>query len=103
MDIRCRKLNCKFNDHFTCRAKSIDVTRTAVCKSFVFDAEKPKEDTTKQLFERTPKFAPMRDSKTIEIKCNAKCLMNHGGKCVANGITINQTRNKVYCQTFIKK
>ncbi len=101
MDIRCRKLNCKFNDHFTCKAKSIAITRNAVCKSYLYGSEKKEEDTTKNLFEKPPKFSPMRDSKAVEIKCNAKCLLNHEGKCVANGITINDYKLKPCCVSFL--
>ena len=103
LDIRCRKLSCKFNDHFTCKAKAIEVSKTSICKNYVLDSTKPKEDTTKNLFERTPKYSPMRDSKTITIKCNAKCLLNHEGFCVANGITLNDYRAKPYCLTFLEK
>ena len=103
MDIRCRKLNCKFNDHFTCRAKSLSITKTAVCKTYVYGSEKKEIDTTKNLFEKTPYFAPMRDSKTLEIKCNAKCIMNHEGVCIANGITMNDYKLKPCCLTFLEE
>ncbi len=103
MDIRCRKLNCKFNDHFTCRAKSLSVTKTAICKTYVYGSEKKEIDTTKNLFEKTPYFAPMRDSKAVEIKCNAKCIMNHEGVCVANGITMNDYKLKPCCLTFLEE
>lgn len=103
MDIRCRKLKCKYNDHFTCKAKSLDVSKNAICNIYEPDENKPQPDTTARLFERTPKFSPQRDSKAIDICCGAECLLKHEGKCIANGITINDYRAKPYCMTFLKK
>ena len=103
MDIRCRKLKCKYNDHFTCKAKGITVTKGMLCSRYEPDESKPQVDTSKQLFERIPNYAPQRDSKTICIECNANCLLNHEGRCVANGITINDYRAKPCCLTYIKK
>ncbi len=103
MDIRCRKLKCKYNDHFTCKAKGITVKENIICSRFEPDETKQQIDTSKDLFERIPKYSPQRDSKTLEINCEANCLLNHDGKCVANGITVNDYRAKPYCLTFIKK
>lgn len=103
MDIRCRKLKCVYNDHFTCKAKNLSVTKSAVCKIYKPDENKPTPDTTKSLFERTPKYSPQRDSKTIDIECDADCLLKHEGMCVANGITVNDCRAKPCCMTFLKK
>ncbi len=103
MDIRCRKLKCKYNDHFTCKARGIAVTKGMLCSHYEPDEEKQQIDTSKHLFERIPKYSPQRDSKTIEIKCSAECLLNHDGHCVANGITVNDYRAKPYCLTFIRK
>ena len=103
MDIRCRKLKCKYNDHFTCKAKGIDVSKVMLCKMYEPDDSKQPVDTSKHLFERIPTYSPQRDSKTIEIKCSAPCLLNHGGTCVANGITVNDYKAKPCCLTFIKK
>lgn len=103
MDIRCRKLKCAFNDHFTCKAKGITVTKNALCSQYIEDETKEEPDTSKHLFERTPKYSPQRDSKAIDIECCANCLLNHDGKCVANGITINDYRAKPACLTYLKK
>ena len=101
MDLRCRKLDCKFNDRHTCTAKGLVVSKTTTCKTYQKDESKI---VVKQsMFEGTPNFAPQRDCKALTIKCSAACLLNKDGVCEANGITINQTRNKVYCQTFINK
>lgn len=103
MDIRCRKQKCIYNDHFTCRAKGILITKAALCSQYQPDENKEQVDTTKQLFSRTPVYAPQRDSKTICIECKADCLLNKDGLCIANGITINDYRAKPYCLTFLKQ
>lgn len=103
MDIRCRRLDCKINDHYTCKAKSLAVSKNVVCEIYQKDSSKPRAEKDISIFERTPKFAPQRDSKTMKIECDAKCLLNHEGICVANGITVNDYRGRAYCQTFIKK
>ena len=103
MDIRCRRLDCKFNDRYTCKAKSLDISKNAVCKMYQKDASKPPVEKGVSIFERTPQFASQRDSKTMTIRCQANCLLNHDGVCVANGRTVNDYRGRAYCQTFIKK
>ncbi len=103
MDLRCRKLDCKFNNHYTCKAKNLAVSKNAVCQIYENDSSKPDADKVVSIFEKTPKFAPQRDTKSIKIECCAKCLLNKEGICEANGITINDYRGRPYCQTFIKK
>lgn len=103
MDIRCRKTTCKFNDRFTCKAKDILVSDKVICSTFQKDDNKKAvADITKHLFEQEPDFAPQRDSKTLDIKCTAKCLFNHNGKCVSNGITLNSIKEKPYCVSFLQ-
>ena len=102
MDIRCRKTSCAYNDRYTCKAKAIGITRAATCRKF----EKGEDfvvDKTKNMFSRTPSYAPQRDSKTIKIECNAHCLFNKNGYCQDNGITRNDLKNKPYCITFLRK
>lgn len=103
MDIRCRKLKCVYNDHFTCKAKNLNVTKGAVCSVYKPDESKSTPDTSQTLFERTPKYSPQRDSKTIDICCKADCLLKHEGMCIANGITVNDYRSKPCCMAFLKK
>lgn len=104
MDIRCRKLLCKYNDRFTCKAKEILVDGKVVCSTYEFDeGKKDVQDVTKHLFEGKPDFAPQRDSKALKIGCQADCLFNRNGKCVSNGITLNSIKEKPYCVSFLKK
>ena len=103
MDIRCRKTSCKFNDKYTCKAKAILVKKSGECNTYEH-GDKPPVDKTKWIFTDTPpEYAPQRDSATIDIGCNAHCLFNHDGKCVANGITLNDLKEKPFCVTFLKK
>ena len=60
-------------------------------------------DTTKRLLEEPPCYAPQRDSKALKISCQAKCLFNHNGQCVSNGITLNSIKEKPYCVSFLGK
>lgn len=102
MDIRCRKTECKFNDRYTCKAKGILITQKVACSTYQ-EGEVKKKDATKRLLEVTPEYAPQRDSKTMSIDCKAKCLFNHGGKCVSNGITLNAIKEMPLCVSFLKK
>ncbi len=103
MDIRCRKTSCKFNDKYTCKAKAILVKQNVECGKYE-KGDKPPVDKTKWIFSDTPpEYAPQRDSATIDIGCKAHCLFNRDGKCVANGITLNDLKEKPLCVTFLKK
>jgi len=104
MDIRCRKTSCVFNDRYTCKARDILIKKNCECEKFELDKNKKVVDKTKKIFSDDPPiYAPQRDSKTIGIECNAHCLFNDGGKCVANGITLNDIKEKPLCITFLKK
>lgn len=102
MDIRCRKTSCKYNDRYTCRAKEILVKKNEECSTFEFG--KQPVDKTKWMFsENPPKYAPQRDSATLKIGCNAHCLFNRDGICEANGITVNDLKEKPLCMTYLRK
>ncbi len=101
MDIRCRKRQCMYNDKFTCKAKEILIDGNVICSKYEKDTNKKVDDTTRSLFDKTPEYAPQRDSKTMEINCKATCLFNHNGKCVSNGITLNAINEKPYCISFL--
>lgn len=104
MDIRCRKTGCAFNDKYTCRAKEILIKKNCECEKYQKDSSKPVVDKTKWIFtDKVPVYAPQRDSATIGIDCNAHCLFNQDGKCVANGITLNDIKEKPLCVTFLRK
>lgn len=103
MDIRCRKTKCAYNDRYTCKAKEILIKKNTECDKFEV-GNKPAVDKTKWLFTDTPpEYAPQRDSATLDINCNAVCLFNNNGKCEANGITVNDLKEKPLCVTFLHK
>lgn len=104
MDIRCRKTSCVYNDCYTCKAKKILIKKNCECEKYQLDADKPVVDKTRKIFsDNPPKYAPQRDSKTLKIDCRAHCLFNDNGKCVANGITLNDIKEKPLCITFLRK
>lgn len=104
MDIRCRKTGCKYNDRYTCRAKEILIETNCDCQKFEKDLQKEKVDKSQYIFsDNPPQYAPQRDSLTIGIECKANCLFNNNGKCEANGITLNDIKERAKCITFLKK
>ena len=104
MDLRCRKTTCKFNKDLTCMAKSVGITQNLVCKTFELDKGKEEQDFSKLIFSETPpKIADYRHLRDVCLKCNAKCLFNNEGCCLANGITINASLQKEpKCMTYLK-
>ena len=104
MDLRCRKTTCKFNKDLTCMAKSIGITQKLICKTFELDKGKEEQDFSKLIFsENPPKIADYRHLRDICLKCNAKCLFNNEGCCLANVITINASLQKEpKCMTYLK-
>lgn len=102
MDIRCRKTSCKYNDRYTCKAEQILIKKNVECQKY--EHGKESVDKTKWMFtDKTPEYAPQRDSATIAIGCRAHCLFNQDGKCVANGITLNDIEEKPLCMTYLRK
>ena len=102
MDIRCRKLNCKYNDRFTCRAKELYVNEQGDCAVYE-KTDKKVEDTTKKLFSKVPEYALQRDVKRLKIECDAPCILKREGRCIANGITVNDWNKRPVCMTILKK
>lgn len=103
MDIRCRKTSCEYNNKYTCKAKEILIRKNLECAKYLH-SNKPVVDKTQKIFSQNPpEYAPQRDSSTLDISCNAHCLFNHDGKCEANGITLNDLKEKPLCVTFLRK
>lgn len=102
MDIRCRKTQCKYNDRYTCKAKSILIGENDLCYTFEPSGEK-KRDVSKRIFRKTPQYAPQRDTNKMKIECQNNCLFNKEGRCIANGITINDIAEKPCCMTILGK
>lgn len=106
MDLKCKKLDCKYNDKFACVAKEIDVNKNNVCdkyeKATKLD-EGQKQNVPKNMLKKPPKLHPFRHSKNVQIKCSAECLFNKEGLCLANGITVDSINKKANCLTYMDK
>ncbi len=102
MDIRCRKTNCRYNDKLTCRANQIPISKKLICESYSFK-EGSGEDISRKIFssDNPPQVSPYLHNKKVNLTCEAKCLFNNNGKCIANGITINDCPNPK-CITHMK-
>lgn len=103
MDIRCRKLDCKFNDATCCTRDGIKISNSTNCEHFEKDESKKGEPISKTMFEKKPKFAPFKHCGKFNINCSADCLFNCDGKCKANGITLLDEEKNAPCGTFFKK
>ena len=104
MDIKCRKTSCRYNDSYSCQAKSIDICRSTQCGTFQPDNTKPTLDYTRNMFEADLEYANSRHIKNVCLRCASRiCLFNHGGECSANGVTIlDEGKGDTACATFIK-
>jgi len=102
MDIRCRKTDCKYNDKFTCRARELAINEQGDCVVYE-KTDKKAVDTTKSMFSEIPQYARQRDVNHLKIECEAPCILKKEGRCIANGITINDWSKKPVCMTIVKK
>ncbi len=106
MDLKCKKLNCKNNDRYSCMKDCIRVGSDSSCNSFEVAedvAERNKKDASRDMFETAPDYHPFRLKRNVDIECGADCLFNTSGKCKANGISVCSCSNDAICTTFIKK
>lgn len=98
MNIRCRKINCKFNHVGTCHAHEVRVCRGANCETYQKDPHKTDVELASELAPTMPNNVPLR--------CTAgACLYNHDCRCAANGIAVvdNEQKNQADCATFIER
>ena len=98
MNIRCRKINCKFNHAGTCHAREVWVCRSANCETFQKDYDKVDLELASELTPTMPNNVPLR--------CTAaNCLFNHDCRCGANGIAVvaNDRKNQADCATCIER
>jgi hypothetical protein len=106
MEIRCRKLDCTYNNGCSCRADKVDVFRCAVCGTYKSSPRKREQlKDSPNIFELAEELVP---SKTLDVPltCSAGlCLFNRSGYCRANGISVidNPDRNRADCATYIEK
>ena len=106
MDLKCKKLDCIYNDKFSCKAKGINVKHNLNCSTYEKNnnlTEEQKQNVSKTMFEIAPEYHAFRHNKDVKISCEAKnCLFNKCGDCCSNGITIQRGNQKAYCSTAIK-
>ena len=106
MDLKCKKLNCKYNNCFACMSKNIKVGTNCECVTFEkadrLD-EKQKQDVGATMFETAPDIHPYRHNKLVGIKCDANCLFNKNNDCCANGICVCEDKSHATCATYIHK
>ena len=98
MNIRCRKINCKFNHAGTCHAREVQVTQGANCRTYLKDPAKVNLELASELAPTKPNNVPLH--------CTAgSCLYNHNCRCAANGIAVvdNEENNQADCATFIER
>ena len=105
MDLKCKKMVCKYNNGCACMSKKIKVTRNCECGTYEradnID-EKQRQDISRDMFETAPEIHPFRHSKDISIECSAECLFNKDGLCKSNGISIMNGKNAGVCITNIE-
>lgn len=91
MDLKCKKLNCKYNDKYACMSKKIEVSHNLECATFEKAEhldEGQLQDISKTMFEVAPDIHPFRHIKDVSVECKAQCLFNNNGVCKSNGITV---------------
>lgn len=107
MDLKCRNLDCENNDRYSCTRKGIIINNHSYCKDYKKTtnlSEDQQQNVPKTMFEKEAKLHPYRHNKTVDIECGADCLFNHNGKCLANGIAVQNLNPKnAKCTTFMKK
>lgn len=105
MDLKCKKLNCKYNDGCACMSKSIRIAVNCECATFELAEsldKKQHQDISRDMFESAPEIHPFRHNKEVLIECGAECLFNKGGVCQSNGISVMNGRNAGVCITNIE-
>ena len=104
MDLKCKKLNCKFNDRCACISNGITVARNCECATFEKSdkiVKEQRQDISKDMFEVAPDIHPFRHNRNMSIECGAECLFNKDGLCKANGISVMNGKNSGVCITNI--
>lgn len=97
-DLKCGMKNCRYNKGYCCCAKQIEVTAGTDCSTYT-----PDETKSRSLFEAGSDFVKSDYSVDTNVRCNAKCIFNRDGVCIANGITVmGQGDTEAACLTFIR-
>ena len=105
MDLKCKKMNCKFNNCYACMSKGINISANCECGTFEKSenlTEQQRQDISRDMFETAPDIHPFRHSRNISIECAADCLFNKDGLCKANGISVMNGKYSGVCITNIE-
>lgn len=105
MDLKCKKMNCKYNEAYACMSKGIKVARNCECATFEKSDkldEKQHQDISRDMFEVAPEIHPFRHNRAMSIECAAECLFNKDGICKANGISVMNGKKAGVCITNIE-
>lgn len=96
IDLKCKCGKCEFNENCNCRANTIKITGTSRCATYTPSADNSKAEFSDEISQ--PLVRP-----SVEVLCEAKCLFNKCGKCLANGISILREDNSAECGTYLPK
>lgn len=98
-DLKCGLKACRFNRGYCCCSKEIEVNASADCTTYAPDERKRTAD-----FEAGSDFTKADYSVDTAVACDADCVFNGGGKCVANGITVmREEETPAACLTFMPR
>ena len=105
MDLKCKKMNCKYNNSCACMSKGIKIERNCECGTFEKStklSDKQHQDISRDMFEVAPEIHPFRHNRSMSIECSADCLFNKDGICKANGISVMNGKMSGVCITNIE-
>ena len=93
-DLKCKRMNCKYNENCNCKAGKIDVSSSTACTTYIdTGVKKNQSDEIVQ--------APTR--KNTNVSCHAPCLFNDQCNCKANGISVMTNDFRPECCTYMPK
>ena len=93
-DLKCKRMNCKFNKDCNCVAHKIEVAPSTTCLTYEDCGARKKQDD---------KISQSPSRKNTNVSCKADCLFNDNCTCKANGISVMTSGFKPECCTFMPK
>lgn len=97
VDLKCKCVQCCHNSHCNCKADLIRIKHDTKCSTFEEADTKPTpEEYADEIFQPLIR-------QDVDVTCDANCLFNTRGKCVANGITVMHEHGKINCSTFLPR
>ncbi len=93
-DLKCKRMDCKFNEKCNCNSKKIEVNPKTTCKTYEDCGERK---------EMPDEIDQVPSRKNTVVRCKAKCLFNDNTVCKANGISVLTNNQSPQCSTFMPK